>query len=54
MTEGEFIVEEAVEALSEYDMFQALEARLEEILVSTISASWPLPTLWRWIRRALI
>ena len=33
MTEGEFIVEEAVEALSEYDMFQALEARLEEILV---------------------
>ena len=39
MTEGEFIVEEAVEALSEYDIFQALEARLEEILVSTISAS---------------
>lgn len=33
MTEGEIIVEEAVEALSEYDMFQALETRLEEILV---------------------
>lgn len=31
--DGEIIVEEAVEALSEYDMFQALEARLEEILV---------------------
>lgn len=33
MTEGEIIVAEAVEALSEYDMFQALETRLEEILV---------------------
>ena len=33
MTEGEIIVEEAIEALTEYDMFQALEARLEEILV---------------------
>lgn len=33
MTEGEVIVDEVAEALSEYDMFQALEARLEEILV---------------------
>lgn len=32
MTEGEVLVEQAVEALSEYDMFQSLEARLEEIL----------------------
>lgn len=30
--DGEIIVEQAAEALSEYDMFQALEARLEEIL----------------------
>ena len=33
MTEGEVLVEQAVEALSEYDMFQALEALLKEILV---------------------
>lgn len=31
--DGEIIAVEAAEALSEYDMFQALEARLEEILV---------------------